>query len=60
MYDQVTLKLNVDLSFLGDKTVKWYGDDKNQQPQLTDKKLKSGKPVALTIDAQGGVVIVAE
>lgn len=58
--EKETLKLNVDLSFLGDKTVKWYGDDKNQQPQLTDKKLKSGKPVALTIDAQGGVVIVAE
>ena len=58
--EKETLKLNVDLSFLGEKNVKWYGDDKNQQPQLTDKKLKSGKPVALTIDAQGGVVIVAE
>lgn len=58
--EKETLKLNVDLSFLEDKTVKWYGDDKNQQPQLTEKKLKSGKPVALTIDAQGGVVIVAE
>lgn len=58
--EKETLKLNVDLSFLGDKTVKWYGDDKNQQPQLTDKKLKSGKPVALTIASQGGVVIVAE
>ena len=44
----------------GDQTVKWYGDDKNQQPQLTDKKLKAGKPVALTIASQGGVVIVAE
>ena len=58
--EKETLKLNVDLSFLGDKTVKWYGDDKNQQPQLTDKKLKVGKPVALTIASQGGVVIVAE
>ena len=58
--EKETLKLNVDLSFLGEKTVKWYGDDKNQQPQLTDKKLKSGKPVALTIASQGGVVIVAE
>ena len=58
--EKETLKLNVDLSFLGDQTVKWYGDDKNQRPQLTDKKLKSGKPVALTIASQGGVVIVAE
>ena len=58
--EKETLKLNVDLSFLGDKTVKWYGDDKNQRPQLTDKKLKAGKPVALTIASQGGVVIVAE
>ena len=58
--EKETLKLNVDLSFLGDQTVKWYGDDKNQQPQLTDKKLKAGKPVALTIASQGGVVIVAE
>lgn len=58
--EKETLKLNVDLSFLGDQTVKWYGDDKNQRPQLTDKKLKAGKPVALTIASQGGVVIVAE
>ena len=58
--EKETLKLNVDLSFLGEKTVKWYGDDKNQQPQLTDKKLKAGKPMALTIASQGGVVIVAE
>ena len=58
--EKETLKLNVDLSFLGDQAVKWYGDDKNQQPQLTDKKLKAGKPVALTIASQGGVVIVAE
>jgi hypothetical protein len=55
-----TLKLNVDLSFLGDQTAKWYGDDKNLQPQLTEKKLKAGKPVALTIASQGGVVIVVE
>lgn len=54
------LKLNVDLSFLGDQTAKWYGDDKNLQPQLTEKKLKAGKPVALTIASQGGVVIVVE
>lgn len=54
------LKLNVDLSFLGEKTVKWYGDDKNREPQLVDKKLKLGKPVALTIGSEGGVVIVAE
>lgn len=58
--EKETLKLNVDLSFLGEKTVKWYGDDKNQQPQLTEKKLKAGKPVSLTIASQGGVVIVAE
>jgi hypothetical protein len=55
-----TLKLNVDLSFLGDQTAKWYGDDKNLQPQLMEKKLKAGKPVALTIASQGGVVIVVE
>lgn len=58
--EKETLKLNVDLSFLGEKTVKWYGDDKNLQPQLSEKKLKAGKPVALTIASQGGVVIVAE
>ena len=58
--EKEALKLNVDLSFLGEKNVKWYGDDKNLKPQLTEKKPKVGKPVALTIASQGGVVIVAE
>jgi hypothetical protein len=58
--EKETLKLNVDLSFLGEKTVKWYGDDKNLQPQLTEKKLKEGKPVSMTIASQGGIVIVAD
>lgn len=58
--EKETLKLNVDLSFLGDKVVKWYDDDKKRQPQLTDKKLKVGKLVSLTLASQGGVVIVAE
>ena len=58
--EKETLKLNVDLSFLGENTVKWYGDDKNLQPQLTEKKLKEGKPVSMTIASQGGIVIVAE
>ena len=58
--EKETLKLNVDLSFLGEKIVKWYDDDKNLQPQLSEKKLKATKPVALTIAPQGGVVIVAQ
>jgi len=58
--EKSTLKLNVDLSFLDGKTVKWYDDDKNLQPQLTEKKLKAGKPVRLTLASEGGVVIVAE
>jgi hypothetical protein len=58
--EKETLKLNVDLSFLGEKTVKWYGDDKNLQPQLTEKKLKEGKPISMTIASQGGIVIVAD
>ena len=58
--EKETLKLNVDLSFLGENTVKWYGDDKNLQPQLTEKKLKEGKPVSMTIASQGGIVIVAD
>lgn len=58
--EKETLKLNVDLSFLGEKTVKWYGDDKNLQPQLMDKKLKLGKPTQLVIVPEGGIVIVAE
>lgn len=52
--EKEALKLNVDLSFLGEKNVKWYGDDKNLKPQLTEKKPKVGKPVALTIASQGG------
>ena len=57
--DKETLKLNIDLSFLGEKKVKWYGDDKNIQPQLVEKKLKTEKPVALSLAPQGGIVIVA-
>ena len=54
------LKLNVDLSFLGEKTVKWYSDDKNLEPQLAEKKLKAGKPVQMVIAPQGGIVLVTE
>ena len=58
--DKDVKKLQVDLSFLGDKGVKWYGDDKNGQPQLEEKKLKVGKLTSLAVAPQGGVVIVAE
>jgi hypothetical protein len=55
-----TLKLNADLSFLGEKVVSWYADDKNLQPQMQDKKLKAGKPTQLVIAPQGGIVLVTE
>lgn len=58
--EKETLKLDVDLSFLGEKTVKWYGDDKNKEPQLTETKLKQGKPVRMVIAPQGGIVIVSD
>jgi hypothetical protein len=55
-----TLKLNADLSFLGEKVVSWYADDKNLQPQMQEKKLKAGKPTQLVIAPQGGIVLVTE
>lgn len=58
--DKEVKKLNVDLSFLGEQLVKWYGDDKNQQPILEEKKLKSNKLTQLVVAPQGGIVIVAE
>lgn len=58
--DKEVKKLNVDLSFLGDQPVKWYGDDKNQQPVLEEKKLKSNKLTQLVVAPQGGIVIVSE
>ena len=55
-----TLKLNADLSFLGEKVVSWYADDKNLQPQMQEKKLKAGKPTQLVIAPQGGIVLVTK
>lgn len=54
------MKLNADLSFLGEKVVSWYGDDKNLQPQMQEKKLKAGKPTQLVIAPQGGIVLVTK
>lgn len=51
------LKLKLDLPMFAGKTVSFYSDDKNREPQLQQRDVKSDGKFQLTIQPQGGAVI---
>ena len=55
---QEPLKLEVTLPWLAGQTVSLYVDDKKQQPELREQKVKSDGIIKLTIQPQGGAVLV--
>ena len=52
------LKLKLDLPMLAGQEVSLYSDDKKMQPQLKLQKIKTDGPLQLTVQPQGGAVIV--
>lgn len=52
------LKLKLNLPMLAGQEVSLYSDDKKMQPQLKLQKIKTDGRVQLTVQPQGGVVIV--
>lgn len=52
------LKLKLDLPVLAGQEVSLYSDDKKMQPQLKLQKIKTGGSLQLTVQPQGGAVIV--
>lgn len=52
------LKLKLDLPVLAGQKVSLYSDDKKMQPQLKLQKIKTDGSLQLTVQPQGGAVIV--
>lgn len=52
------LKLKLDLPMLAGQEVSLYSDDKKMQPQLKLQKIKTDGSLQLTVQPQGGTVIV--
>lgn len=52
------LKLKLDLPVLAGQEVSLYNDDKKMQPQLKLQKIKTDGSLQLTVQPQGGAVIV--
>ncbi len=52
------LKLKLTFPELGGTTVSAYTDDKKMQPQLKEQKVKAGGEFQLTLQPQGGAVLV--
>lgn len=52
------LKLKLDLPVLAGQEVSLYSDDKRMQPQLKLQKIKTDGSLQLTVQPQGGAVIV--
>lgn len=52
------LKLKLDLPVLAGQEVSLYSDDKKMQPQLKLQKIKTDGSLQLTVQPQGGAVIV--
>lgn len=52
------LKLKLDLPVLAGQAVSLYSDDKKMQPQLKLQKIKTDGSLQLTVQPQGGAVIV--
>ena len=52
------LKLKLDLPVLAGQEVSLYSDDKKMQPQLKLQKIKADGSLQLTVQPQGGAVIV--
>lgn len=52
------LKLKLDLPVLAGQEVSLYSDDKEMQPQLKLQKIKTDGSLQLTVQPQGGAVIV--
>lgn len=52
------LKLKLDLPMLAGQEVSLYSDDKKMQPQLKLQKIKTDGSLQLTVQPQGGAVIV--
>ena len=52
------LKLKLELPMLAGQTVDSYGDDKQLQPQLKNVKLKADGKLQLTLQPEGGAVLV--
>ena len=52
------LKLKLDLPMLAGQEVSLYSDDKKMQPQLKLQKIKADGSLQLTVQPQGGAVIV--
>ena len=52
------LKLKLDLLMLAGQEVSLYSDDKKMQPQLKLQKIKTDGSLQLTVQPQGGAVIV--
>lgn len=54
------LKLKLSLPMLAGKTVSFYSDDKQLQPQMKSQKIKADGSFQLMIQPQGGAVLVAD
>lgn len=54
------LKLKLSLPMLAGKTVSFYNDDKQLQPQMKSQKIKADGSFQLMIQPQGGAVLVAD
>jgi len=52
------LKLKLDLPMFAGGTVRYYTDNKKQEPELSSVKVKTDGAVQITIQPQGGVVLV--
>ena len=53
-------KLKLSLPMLAGKTVSFYSDDKQLQPQMKSQKIKADGSFQLMIQPQGGAVLVAD
>lgn len=54
------LKLKLSLPMLAGKTVSFYSDDKQLQPQMKSQKIKADGSFQLMIQSQGGAVLVGD
>ena len=54
------LKLKLSLPMLAGKTVSFYSDDKQLQPQMKSQKIKADGSFQLMIQPQGGAILVAD
>lgn len=54
------LKLNVNLPFLAEKTVSFYGDSKKNEITTSSLKIKKNGKIALTLQPNGGNILVEE